>query len=95
MLDPNGCSFVGPILSDLALRVHPECDMISKIDEFFEKLGRLWCAFAHNSVMWPINGHYRCRTCLRLYPVSWEQRAVPLRAAVTVPIDIAARKKAA
>jgi hypothetical protein len=21
--------------------------------------------------MWPVNGQYRCRTCLRTYPVPW------------------------
>ena len=36
-----------------------------------QKFGVLWCAFAHDSAMWPIHGQYRCRTCGRHYPVPW------------------------
>lgn len=36
------------------------------------RLAEFWCKTVHPSPMWPINGHYRCRTCLREYPVAWE-----------------------
>jgi hypothetical protein len=33
--------------------------------------GALWCAVMHDSTMWPIHGHYVCRTCGRRHPVPW------------------------
>jgi hypothetical protein len=39
--------------------------------DFTQRLGARWCAFMHNSPMWPIHGQYECRTCGRLYPVQW------------------------
>jgi hypothetical protein len=36
-----------------------------------ERIGALWCALLHNSPMWPIHGHYQCRTCRRRFPVPW------------------------
>ena len=68
--------------------------MTRKIETLLENLGRLWCKFAHTSVMWPIHGQYRCRTCLRLYPVPWEphEAKVELRPEA---IDIGFWKKAA
>jgi hypothetical protein len=38
-------------------------------------LGTLWCAFMHDSSMWPIHGRYQCRTCGRHFPVPWAGRA--------------------
>ena len=41
-------------------------------------LGSLWCSIMHHSMMWPIHGQYKCRTCGRFYPVPWgELRAAP------------------
>jgi len=37
----------------------------------FEKLGEAWCGLMHDAAMWPIHGHYECRTCGRHYPVPW------------------------
>ena len=37
-----------------------------------EKIGRLWCRLMHSSLMWPIHGVYQCRTCLRRFPLRWE-----------------------
>jgi hypothetical protein len=37
------------------------------------KLGRLWCKFMHHSLMWPIHGQYRCRSCGRCYSVPWTE----------------------
>ena len=41
-------------------------------------IGKIWCSLAHRSVMWPVHGHYECRTCGRCYPAFAE---MPLRAA--------------
>jgi hypothetical protein len=40
-------------------------------DRTTQDLGALWCAFAHDAVMWPIHGQYQCRSCGRSYPVPW------------------------
>jgi hypothetical protein len=37
-----------------------------------DRLSSLWCALAHPAPMWPIHGRYRCRQCLREYPVPWQ-----------------------
>jgi hypothetical protein len=39
----------------------------------FKWFGELWCRQAHGRLMWPVNGHYICSTCLREYPVHWEK----------------------
>ncbi len=53
----------------------------------WNKFGEIWCRMMHESPMWPIHGHYECRTCGRRYPVSWERSgsgaAGRQRAAVT------------
>lgn len=33
-----------------------------------ESIGTIWCTLAHDSLMWPVHGHYDCRTCGRRYP---------------------------
>lgn len=40
---------------------------------FTERLGRFWCRLMHESTMWPIDGHYQCATCLRQFPVEWNE----------------------
>ena len=35
-------------------------------------LGQLWCRTMHNDVAWPVQGHYRCRRCNRVYDIPWE-----------------------
>ncbi|MBZ5570234.1 MAG: hypothetical protein LAN64_20640 [Acidobacteriia bacterium] len=37
----------------------------------FERLGIRWCRMMHNSPMWPMRGHYRCRTCGRNFLIAW------------------------
>lgn len=32
------------------------------------KIGVIWCRLSHESLTWPIHGHYECRTCGRRYP---------------------------
>ncbi len=38
-------------------------------------LGEAWCRLMHRDVMWPVNGHYQCRQCLREFRVPWEDVA--------------------
>jgi hypothetical protein len=40
--------------------------------EAMKRLGDLWCSVMHESPLWPIHGHYQCRTCGREYPVAWQ-----------------------
>lgn len=35
-------------------------------------IGSSWCQLMHPDPMWPVNGQYTCRVCLRKFPVSWE-----------------------
>jgi hypothetical protein len=37
--------------------------------ELRSKIGTVWCNLTHESLMWPVHGHYQCRTCGRRYPV--------------------------
>lgn len=39
------------------------------------KLGEFWCRLVHEEIMWPVNGYYECRVCLRRYPVVWQEQA--------------------
>ncbi len=60
--------------------------MSSSVSSLLSKAGDVWCELMHDDIMWPVEGHYRCRTCLREYPVEWgNQEAAahpaPLRAA--------------
>jgi hypothetical protein len=41
------------------------------MEALMNQLSDLWCSLMHESPMWPIHGHYRCRTCGREYPVEW------------------------
>jgi hypothetical protein len=36
-----------------------------------------WCDLMHDSPMWPIHGHYECRTCGRHYLVPWAADGIP------------------
>ena len=50
-----------------------------------KRLAELWCDFMHDSVMWPIHGHYECRTCGRQYEVQWtEDQRTPRRSDLRV-----------
>lgn len=40
--------------------------------KLLSSLSRSWCQAMHPSPMWPVNGQYRCPTCMRVYPVAWE-----------------------
>ncbi len=62
-------------------------------------LGQLWCRAMHNDLGWPVQGHYRCRRCNRVFEVPWEDGAAhahaeelpaPARIRSVKPISIAA-----
>ena len=36
-----------------------------------KRLRELWCKAMHDSVMWPVDGHYECRVCGCRYEVPW------------------------
>ena len=36
-----------------------------------DRINKIWCNMMHDSPMWPIHGHYECRTCGREFPVNW------------------------
>jgi transposase-like protein len=48
-------------------------------DSLVASLGALWCRAMHDNVSWPVQGHYRCRKCNRVYEVPWEDRRPSLR----------------
>ena len=37
----------------------------------WKTIGDFWCDLMHDRPMWPIHGHYACRTCRRVYTVPW------------------------
>jgi hypothetical protein len=43
-----------------------------------DKLGNLWCTLMHDSLSWPIHGHYTCLACGRRHSVTWEREEGPL-----------------
>jgi len=43
--------------------------------QFVHQIEELWCQAMHGPVMWPIHGEYRCRACLRSYPVPFAATA--------------------
>jgi hypothetical protein len=46
----------------------------------FQRLGAWWCRTMHDTPMWPVHGHYRCRTCARTFAVPWAGAAAePVR----------------
>lgn len=57
----------------------------------------LWCEFFHDQAMWPINGRYQCRTCLRYIPVPWEaeERNTTLKDQASPKLRVVSRSSAA
>lgn len=55
--------------------------------KFWSRLAELWCRLTHSAAMWPAHGCYRCRSCLREYPVPWEnsRRIVAAHRGVPAP----------
>ncbi|PWT97860.1 MAG: hypothetical protein C5B51_30600 [Terriglobia bacterium] len=48
----------------------------------FKQIAEYWCRAMHSRTMWPINGHYECQQCGRVFPVEWQ---VPEPVVVTTP----------
>ena len=46
--------------------------MIRFFNSVTTSAGAAWCQLMHPDPMWPVNGEYQCRVCLRRYPVAWE-----------------------
>jgi len=43
-----------------------------------------WCRTFHPEPLWPVHGKYRCRACLRMYAVPWQEGDVlPTRPATS------------
>lgn len=57
--------------------------MSSAVSSLISKAGSAWCELMHQEIMWPVEGYYRCRTCLREYPVAWNDKT-PVAQAVPV-----------
>jgi hypothetical protein len=47
--------------------------------DFWNRFAVGWCRVFHSRTSWPIRGHYHCASCLRIYPVPWEEGAEFLR----------------
>jgi hypothetical protein len=45
------------------------------------RIDTVWCGLMHESIMWPVHGHYECRTCGRRYPAFSEAQAASAPAA--------------
>jgi hypothetical protein len=62
--------------------------------KFWERVEELWCMTMHSGTMWPMNGRYVCRECLREYPVPFEAKLVakPRRETAFVPSGVAVRR---
>jgi hypothetical protein len=45
----------------------------SNASGLWAKLGHLWCRFAHDDILWPVQGKYRCRRCFRTHDIPWEK----------------------
>ena len=44
------------------------------LNTIWATIAELWCKLMHPAPMWPVHGHYRCRSCWREYLVCWEPR---------------------
>ena len=42
-----------------------------------EQFRAWWCRSFHDSITWPIHGHYTCATCHRQISVAWEKNRFP------------------
>lgn len=54
--------------------------MVRFFQSLTSSLGSMWCQTMHPDAMWPVNGEYQCKTCLRKYRVAWEPQPAPVRA---------------
>jgi hypothetical protein len=55
------------------------------------KIGVTWCRLTHESLTWPVHGHYACRTCGRRYP-AFPEAPVELKEAVSRRASVLPRR---
>lgn len=63
--------------------------------QFQSRVDTLWCSLMHEEIMWPIHGHYECRTCGRSYPAFSEAQRAIAETAGTLPLPTRAQRAAA
>ncbi|MBV9759723.1 MAG: hypothetical protein JO340_04075 [Acidobacteriaceae bacterium] len=51
-----------------------------RYSELWQRLGQLWCRFAHDDIFWPVKGKYECRRCLRVHAIPWADSQPPAQA---------------
>lgn len=44
---------------------------------FLKSIAGIWCKQTHGRPFHPVQGMYRCRVCLRQYPVPWSEIPKP------------------
>ena len=49
--------------------------MRRQLKAFVFRVKQWYCATFHDQILWPINGVYRCRKCLRIHFVQYEEHA--------------------
>ena len=42
--------------------------------EAWTRLSDFWCFLMHSDTSWPMNGHYQCTRCKRIYRIPWDNR---------------------
>jgi hypothetical protein len=45
---------------------------IKQVRDHLAFLSSIWCAMMHRETTWPINGHYQCLKCKRVFEVPWD-----------------------
>jgi len=50
-----------------------ELEVTKMLKQLQGRIGTGWCQLTHESVMWPIHGHYECAVCGRQYPAFEEE----------------------
>jgi hypothetical protein len=65
-------------MADAVAAVYPGVSRISEVQKLLrglaDRVAVVWCVYMHSAAMWPIRGHYRCRTCGRSYLIDWAAR---------------------
>ena len=61
--------------------------MLKCMESFYREAAEHWCHFAHSEPMWPVNGKYRCPTCLRTYEVPWANTSATVTPPYHAPVN--------
>ena len=62
--------------------------LLSQFQKIVYKVEALWCEVFHDQPMWPINGRYQCRTCLRYTAVPWEAASTSSKVTPAGPANL-------